>query len=400
MPFQPSGRPSSSASDWGNILGKGVAGLGEGAARGLQQGLDLLAQNKIQKMQEMQQINKQNQLAELFQKNNYAPEVSEFMSHLYYNNPKAFQQYFPAFNQQEPEPQQDNNMQFDPNALQGLNQVDPNALEGLKNYMRLLSGQGASEQGLSGLSIPQESQKVNQPRKGLLKENSLLNNASLVSSDPYKQERLKAMQIKSTNEEKDRLAALKQKRSSLEDFLDTTEQAIADLENGESSGGNPLYAALTSNQYTSGLAPQKAERAAIIYNKLYNLRTEGLKGLMSKFRLGKLEGDKPGVGRSDEENLRILKSYKKTGEAALADFDKIYPEASIEMPDSIPQQPLQNFSQPSSNNISAKQLQDSLDEVERLFPASKVKEGKQVINNETGEIEFVKKNGKWEHYNG
>lgn len=51
MPFQPSGRPYSAGAQWGGILGNATAGLGEGVGKGIQQGLDFLAHEKMLHMQ-------------------------------------------------------------------------------------------------------------------------------------------------------------------------------------------------------------------------------------------------------------------------------------------------------------------------------------------------------------
>jgi len=345
----------SKAADFGTLLGKGV---GSGINEQITNNLHQLAQHKMQNMQRKQQAGAWASLLGISPDKAYELTALPYETQMsLLENPSVLarlrgqqgnqnQNPAQAFNAQQPSPNQG---QY-PSQMSETALASPQGVEGLQNYFKMMGGQEPSQAGLSSFQsplnqsgMPQQPNAMGQQPNGQPQdiEPEQLNLRTRPTT-ALQQEQLTALREKRAREEEthknkqsEHIVELKTKRATLQDFVDTAKRARQSLASGKVSSGNPIYAGLTSNQYTSGLAPQGTESFATDASHLYNLKTEGLKGIMSATRLKNLFADKPGVGRSKNENMKIVDNYISQGSQALADFDKEYPEA---MESSSPQQ--------------------------------------------------------------
>lgn len=353
MPFVPA-QGRSKAADFGTLLGTGV---GSGINEQISQNLHRLAQQKMQTMQRKQQAGAWQALLGLSADKAYELTALPYETQLsLLENPSVLArlrgQQGPqqGFNAQQMNP---NQAQFQPqrpmNPLESLNLMGRMPQTSPEMFGQMLYNQQQSQMPNAQQEMPQEmQQQMGMPQAApefpeqlnlrtrpkaesaldqQIKQERLKAMQTTKGLNPLQEEQLKATQEKRKNEESERILQLKTKRATLEDFVETAKRARKNLASGKASFANPLYAALTTNPYTSGLAPKETESFATDASHLYNLKTEGLKGIMSATRLKNLLADKPGVGRSKDENMKIVNNYISQGEQALADFDKAYPEA-------------------------------------------------------------------------
>lgn len=349
MPFVPA-QGRSKAAEFGTLLGKGV---GSGINEQISNNLHQLAQQKLQTMHRKNQASAWQKVLGISPENAYELTALPYETQLsLLENPavlarlrgqQAQQNPAQMFNAQPPSPYeaqyQPQQQQLNINGLDLLAKqagISPQDLQDLAtkggvNLQELaqiqpLLGQMPLEQPMEQMQPRQAAANIPQniPQQMAPAEKLNLRSKALT---PLQQEQLRAAQGKRAEHEQKNIEETKLKRSKLEDFVETTRRALKTLSSGKVSFGNPIYAGLTSNQYTAGLVPESTESFATDANHLYNLKTEGLKGIMSKHRLQVLASDKPGVNRSRNENMKILTNYLKQGEKQLADFDKTYPEA-------------------------------------------------------------------------
>jgi hypothetical protein len=112
-----------------------------------------------------------------------------------------------------------------------------------------------------------------------------------------------------------------------EQIIQAANDAISKLESGDVSLG--FIPNIRSGIYPGGLNQATQDFMGDIAN-IVNLRTEGLKGLMSKYRIANIERDKPALNLSKQANINRLNRIKKESEHKIAQIRKDHPNYQFE----------------------------------------------------------------------
>lgn len=114
----------------------------------------------------------------------------------------------------------------------------------------------------------------------------------------------------------------------LEGIIAATDSALNKLESGKVSLG--LLPTIGSNIAPGTLLSTETQDFLGDIANIVNLRTENLKGLMSKYRVGNIEKDKPSLNLGKEANIHRLNRIKKEAQHKLKQINSDYPDHEFE----------------------------------------------------------------------
>lgn len=117
--------------------------------------------------------------------------------------------------------------------------------------------------------------------------------------------------------------AIYSQRENLKDFVDTTNRMLQTLGSKKVSVG-------VIPSLTASFAPTFLGNETELFDKdaahIVNLASADIKGVPSRFRVQLIEKEKPGLKHSEKVNKQILERYKKQAEEKLSSLDKRYPD--------------------------------------------------------------------------
>lgn len=145
-------------------------------------------------------------------------------------------------------------------------------------------------------------------------------NATSYVPEKLQVQALKNKQITPQQEEKHRTIA--NEYDTLQEIIDTSDRIIKATDNPELSLG--LIA-----RGKAAIDPTQLNEPTANFFKdtshLFNLKTEALKGLVSKHRLQRLGEDKPGLNLSRNVNRKLAEQYREAAMKAQRNIQKSYP---------------------------------------------------------------------------
>lgn len=300
----------------GSALGTGIAG-----------GLNLLAQNKMNRMLEEREYNKKQQqlqqFSKTFQESGYDPKIANILSLLLQQNPKGFHNILAMMGSQDGDQEQDNAS----SAYQSFPQEQPlQPTPDQESYIRSLSSLFGTPQtvldeskGAPQIQPPQYTQHQVAQQKSAISPKKEETFASLIAS--------KKPQTPAQLKHQDDIIKGK---DNLVDIVQTTNRMLEALPD-TSYGIIPSIASYLSPSFLENeyLFKSKTEQFDKDGDHLVNLSTQELKGVPNRLRVQLLQKEKPGVRHSPNVNRQILIRMRDNALNKLKQLESNYPFAKV-----------------------------------------------------------------------
>lgn len=398
MPFQPSGRPYSAGAQWGGILGNATAGLGEGVGKGIQQGLDFLAHEKMLHMQG-QHASRQRERERQEVARGYERDFGkESAMNLAYRSPKEreillsnpeYVQYLQSIRNQG-------------NAENGINALTAQQPNRQQEIARMAQESGITPEQIAQILNPMgrqtspeaqqmaQARDMQQPAQQQQPSAQFLANAYTPEATKIQREKLGLQRLSTflpTFKE------IEKEGKSARTLKHATEQALEVFNRKKAITGpggkfTPAYLQTADGQILNSKLQQ-----IVLY------RSQQGKGIPHKARLLLEEGTKAAIWQDPKAIEEILNDQLNDPEMNRdISKDTARRELSQQYGKNIPDDILTEIDAKSDEILkqerSKKSASFTLESLNRKFPPKK--EGDRARNPATGEVQYEVRNGKWE----